>query len=665
MSRFFVVALGLIAFAPPVFAQSTPARAKVPVRSAAETETFTAPDKLLSPTAQLYLRWDGIAAHNEAYKKSIWGGIMAGPTGDSVRAMVAQVQKQLGNTFLAEPLLDGVPPEELKQNYGDLKHATKIIDTIAEKGVIITAEVREPTPSLKGIGSAIGGLLGGKAPGVDAVIPDVQLIVIVPDVGENADVFFAATRLAIKKLHLEVEPFAAAGRKGFQFSPKNGGPPIPLVAAWWQEGKHFVFYAGTMKPEAVVAEMTANVAKGGVTGHPLYQRCNKDPGFESITRGFADAARVVSVAKSLAGPFIPGLSQRLDDLGFGGLKAVLFNSGFDGKESRATYEFDLPGERKGLARVIKQQPLTLKDLPPLPTDVSRFSALRVDPAAVHHAGIMAIDALTMTEPAATDDDAKTTADKIRLRRDAIGKEFDKLVGVNIQEDIVPYLGDKVVVFQSPTEGLSTFGTVICVSLKDPAKIKTAADRVQLGLDTLVGAPIKVRKKNIRGYEVRELYSRGFGIVAPSYAIVDDWLLVSLQPQGIQGLIFRLKGEIPSWKPDAATAARLDKLAQGACGIQYCDPRSTAQNLCCIGPLFLNALDLRNQFRQTDADYNPIDVGLVPNAHELTKHLFPNLTVTKDDGKTIRIEVNESLSLPGEVVGLEPLALFGLLALLNG
>ena len=69
--------------------------------------------------------------------------------------------------------------------------------------------------------------------------------------------------------------------------------------------------------------------------------------FESITRGFVDTGKMVGLAKSLAGPFVPGLKERLDGTGVSGLKAVVFTSGFDGKESRASYEFDAPGERKG------------------------------------------------------------------------------------------------------------------------------------------------------------------------------------------------------------------------------------------------------------------------------------------------------------------------------
>jgi hypothetical protein len=653
---------GLALFVASLAPAQVPApRAAVPAGPAAAVPD-TEPEKLLSPTSQLYVRWDGVTAHNDAYKKSIWGPVMAGPTGDSIRALLAKVPKLLGGSLLADPLLDGKPPAELKANLADLKNATKVIDLIADKGVIVAAEVREPAPTLKGVGAAIGGLLGGKMPGPDALIPDAQLLVVVPDAGDRAEVLFATIRLAMRATDNKVEPFAAAGRTGFRFahSDDGGGLPLPIQAAWWLEGKHFVFYAGTMKPEKVAAEIDANVKKGGITGHPLFQRITKDPGFESVARGFVDAARVVSVAKSVVGPFIPGLGQRLDDLGFGNLKAVVFNSGFDGKESRATWEFDLPGERKGLAKVLKQQPLGLNDLPPLPPDVSRFSALRVDAAAAYDAGIMALEAILLQESFGPEEDAKDPAEKIRLRREYLLKEADKLFGVNVKEEVIPYLGDKVVVFQSPTEGVSVFGTVVCVSLKNPEKIKAAAERIQGGLETLISAPVKVRKKTLRGVEIRELYSRGFGILTPAYAVVGDWLVVAVHPQPIQGLILRTKGELESWKPDAETAARLAKMPADGCGLQYCHPKSTVQNLCCVGPLFLGTFALRNRFNPSESDYDPIDIGLIPNGHELSKHLFPNLTVTRDDGKTVRVEVNESFSLPLEVIGLEPFVVAGLI-----
>lgn len=641
MNRPFAFALVALTVAAPAFA----------------AEPDAAPEKLLPPTTQLYVRWDGVAAHNDAYKKSAWGPVMAGPTGDQVRALVAKGPKLLGGSVLADPLLEGKSPAELKTSLADLRAAEKFVELIADKGVIIAAEVREPGPTIKGIGTAVTGLLGGKMPGADAVIPDAQVLVIVPNAAEKADVLHGSIRLLMHRADGKVEAFAAKGRKGFQLVvPKEGKGPVPLNAAWWAEGKHFVFYAGTRKPEAVMDEFAANATKGGVTGHPLYQRAAKLGDYESVARGFVDAGRVVGLAKSLAGPFVPGLRERLDEVGLGGLKAVVFSSGFEGKESRALYEFDLPGERKGVAKALKSTPIGLNDLPPMPPDVSRFSALRLDPAATYDAGLGVVELLTMNQEFGVEEGAKKPGDLIKARKGYLTREADKFLGVNVKDDLLPHLGDKLVLFQTPSEGLSVFGQVICVSCKDPAKVKAATDNIQRALEGIANSPIKVRKKVLKGVEIREFYARGFGVLTPSYAIVGDWLVVSAHPQAIQGVILRTKGDLEKWKPDAETAKRLAKMPQDGCGLQFCNPKSTAQNLCCIGPLFLSTLELRNRFQEnTEVDFDPIDVGLVPNAHELSRHLFPNLTVTRDDGKTIRIETNESFSLPLEVIGLEPLA----------
>ena len=654
MPRSFALALVALAFASPAFAaDGSPA-------------SDTAPERLLPPTTQFFVRWDGTTAHNEAYKKSIWGPVMAGPTGDSVRALVAMGPKLLGASVLADPLLDGKSPAELKTNLVDLKSAEKFIELIADKGVIVAGEVREPAPTIKGVGGALTGLLGGKLPSAAAILPDAQVIVIVPDVGDKAEVLYGSIRLLMRKGENQVEPFAANGRKGFRFVvPQEGAPPFPVHSAWWAEGKHFVFYTGTRPVETVMTEMTANAAKGGVTGHPLFQRALKTGEFETITRGFVDTGKVIGLAKSLAGPFVPGLKERLDGIGIGGLKAIVFTSGFDGKESRAVYEFDVPGERKGLAKALKNAPLGATDLPPMPPDVSRFSALRLDPASTYDAGLGLIEFLTMNEEFGVEDEVKKKGqvDVIKARKDFMAREVDKFLGISMKDDLLPHLGDKFVVYQSPTEGLSVFGTVICVSCKDPAKVRAATDRIQRALEAIANSPIKVRKKMVKGVEVREFYARGFGVVTPTYAIVGEWLVVAAHPQAVQGMIFRAKGDLEQWKPDAETAKRLAKMPQDGCGLQFCNPKSTVQNLCCVGPLLVSTLGLQNQFRENnETDFDPIDVGIVPNGHELSRHLFPNLTVTRDDGKTIRVEVNESFSLPLEVLGVEPLIILSGLGL---
>lgn len=645
-----IVALTLI-----VAALGSPVRAADP-----------APESLLSPTTQLYVRWDGVTAHQQAYKDSVLGALWAGPTGESVRTLLAKGPKLLGSSLLAEPLLDGKPPDELRAIHADLRNAGKLVELLADKGIILAAEVREPRPTIGGLVKAVGGLFGGGPPPVEAFMPNYHVLVIVPDAGDKADVLFATLRLLLRQAGDEGKVMKmppGVGRFGYEFTPDE---KRPFRFAWWVEGKHVVLYHGLAPAEAVIKDMAANAAKGGITGNPLFQRCLKTGQFEAVTRGYVDASSVVGLAKRLAGPFVPGLPQRIDALGFGNLQAVVFASGFQGKESRALYEFDLPGERTGLAKIIKPQPLTLADLPPLPPDVSRFSMLRVDAGAVYDAALAVAETLTLNENFGVEDEAKDPADTIRLRREYLAKELNKFAGIDVKADLIPNLGDKVVVFQSPSEGLSVFGTVICVACKDPSKVKTAVDRLQRAVEAVASSPVKMKKKTLAGVEIREIYARGFGVVTPTYAVVGDWLVMAGHPQLVQGVVLRHASKLDRWSPDADTAARLAKMPTDAVGIQYCNPKSTAQNLCCVGPLFISTLaNLRGGFRNNnDTDFDPIDVGLIPNGHELGKHLFPNLTVTRDDGKTIRVEVNESLSVPLEFIGLEPLmfaiALGGLL-----
>ncbi len=136
----------------------------------------------------------------------------------------------------------------------------------------------------------------------------------------------------------------------------------------------------------------------------------------------------------------------------------------------------------------------------------------------------------MNSDSAAEVDDDGPAEKIRLRREYLCKEADKLLGVNIKNALLPHLGDKLVIFNTPSEGFLTFGTVVCISVKDAAKLKAATDRIQRGLESYMGSPVKVRKRTLCGVEIRELHSVGFSITTPTYAIVGDWLVLSMHPQ---------------------------------------------------------------------------------------------------------------------------------------
>ncbi len=633
MSRVLAVALAAVAVSP-VRADDAP------------------PERLLSPTTQFYLRWDGITPHAAAYRASAWGPLLDGPTGDIVAALLDKIPKEVGSTLLADPLLEGRPLAELRAVHADMKRMTGVPKVVADHGLMLGVEVKPPRPSVGGLVRAVGGLLGGdggdaaRKGGGNPLVPEVQAFAVVPDAGPGADAIFAVLDTVARRGEARLVPFAPAdGKRGTHVVFDKGGT---VHAACWMEGPHFVAYLGTVPVDLALKDVESHAKAGGVTGHPLFQRAKKIDGFEGVARGFVDAGLIVDRLKAFVAPFVPGLNTRVDDLGLGNLRAVVWASGFNGKEARALYEIDLPGQRKGLAKLLQPRPFALKELPPLPPDCSRFSALRVDWPAAYDGGVNLIEALLLGDNFGVEDEKRSAADTILDRRAFLKKELDKAAGISVADDLLPHLSGAVVAFQSPTEGLQAFGQCLAVGCKDPEAVRAAADRLQRAADALTGGRMKVRRATYAGVEMRTVYTRDAGPLAPTYAVVGDWLVVAGHPQPVQGFILRHKGELPSWKPDAPTAARLARLPADAVGLQVCDPKSTAANMCCVGPLFLTLVGRFN--RGDDAD--PLDLALVPNAHELNRHLFPNLVATRDDGKTVRVEVSESVSLPLDCVGFD-------------
>src|SRR5262249_42160949 len=119
----------------------------------------------------------------------------------------------------------------------------------------------------------------------------------------------------------------------------------------------------------------------------------------------------------------------------------------------------------------------------------------------------------------------------------------------------------------------------------------------------------------------------------------------------QGYIRRANGDLPVWKPSARVQESLAKMPKEFVSISYADPRPTINTLLSVAPMIgglVNSLVPEAKF----------EVGRIPNAQEATHPLFPNVSVTSDDGKVLRQETQASLALPLDLVGADNLILFG-------
>jgi hypothetical protein len=188
-------------------------------------------------------------------------------------------------------------------------------------------------------------------------------------------------------------------------------------------------------------------------------------------------------------------------------------------------------------------------------------------------------------------------------------------------------------------------------VEDAKKLSATLEQMIKNLANTAGGNLSIKKKKYRDAELNEVHFKqeGFFFV-PTYAIYKDWLVVGYFPQPVQGFILRASGELPAWKPDARLEEALAKMPKDFIAISWSDPVPSMKQLLSLGPLVGGLI---NSFAP-DAKF---DVSSLPNAHEATRHLFPNVSVITDDGKTLRQETRASLALPFDLTGLDTYAIF--------
>ena len=612
-----------------------------------------APEQLLPPTTQIYARWDGVAAHREAYRNSARGKMFQGEAGKALDAVWEQIERYVKRTLAGEPLLQGMPPDELARIHADVKALLRVPNLLMDTGLVAGFEIRPPAFDLFSLPKLV---LGQPAQREKMKTPHYLLTIVVPGAAEKTELA-AAIRLLKNTSTSSIKEQVILDRKvTFMHDERDD-----MVVAAWAEDKHFVFALGNLPIERIVRKIKD--AGAGVTDNPLFKKLGTFKEFEVVTRGFVDVAAVVGAWDKIAKMFEPDLWAIAEASGLTGIKSACFWDGFDGEESRGVIEIEFTGQRKGLTRMFQPQPdgraegrkpsgefdrpmpLKMEDLPPLPADLTRFAAARLDPGAVYDVGILAVTSMAPFGADLEDRELQSpTAEKyLQKRREKLRAMVDDEIGFKLA-DLFGSLGDKVVTYHAPSDGLPLSGQVLAISVKDAKGLRRYLDLLGRKIESGTGKEVTIRKRDCLGIEVREFVVRERSPMTVSYAICDGWLVIGLQPQPVRGFIHRAKGNLPSWKPDERTAKTLAKLPADRCVLQVADPRATLHGFLGAGPILTGVLG--KDVAQI------LEAGIIPHAGEASKHLFPNVMWCRDDGKTMRWESRDSLWLPLEFAGLE-------------
>jgi len=419
----------------------------------------------------------------------------------------------------------------------------------------------------------------------------------------------------------------AASLAGLKIEPVKGGKLVraePLQLRWYTRGDDAVI----LLEIATQKKVGHSGPRARFTEHDLYKHVQSFREFPSWADGYLDVAALAR----LAGQAKPDLKRLIADMGLDGLKNVTFHSGPDGPGEHCVLQLEMPGPRHGLLRALGQAPVKLAELPPLPADLNAFLAARLDITALYDAAIKGAEATVRIMNPNQEDAVKQG---INLA--------EGVLGLKLRDDLFGSLDDLVVRYSSPGDGPFGFGTVYLIKVRDSAKLQGALDKLTKGLARFPFVDIKVAKRTYHGATINEIrLGEDSYRQLPSFAIHKGWLVYSSCPQPIRGFILRANGELPAWKINADLTRRLSEFPKDYVGIAVSDPRPAIKTLFSLGP---TAVGMINNLTARLGPQARFDLSLLPNAHEATRHLFPNITVITDDGRRVRIETRASLLLP--------------------
>ena len=537
------------------------------------------PERLLPANAQIYVRWDGLDRHQAAFDKTAVSRLFQGDLGEALTGLLAD-KKQL--------------------------HLLRLARVLGNQGLLVGVELKSIEP------------------------PEVQLIAVLPNAKTQWDALFGALTWAIEKGRMEIKETEVSGRTVYQVQ----GTSPALHVAFWKEGKEAVLTAGTDSPAALIKRWEGKGPR--LTDHVLYKKVASFKEFTPALRGFVDVAALAKFGKQAGGDPVEKIFA---ELGVDGFKDLTFYHGYQAEATRTEIAWEIPGPRKGLAKLMSSKPFSLEELPALPSNLNGFTAVRFDAVALFD-GV--VDLLERLLPP---NDAK-------MVRPGIIK-VNLALGVNIRDDLLGNLGTLMVSYSAPGDGPLFLGQTLLFQVKDAKKLQASLDKAVQNLGKLLPMrpvpgdakesdnPVELKQRTYHGVKLSQVYVRQPGFfVVPSYAISKDWLAIGLTPQPVQGYVLRTANQLPVWKPTATVKASLDKLPAKVTMLTVDDPRPGVRFLLGIAPLIggavVNGVPEAKNF----------DVSVLPYANDVAYYLFPNVSVTVDDGKVWRYQSISSLPLPG-------------------
>ncbi|MCY2929296.1 MAG: hypothetical protein NTV86_07325 [Planctomycetota bacterium] len=387
-------------------------------------------------------------------------------------------------------------------------------------------------------------------------------LVAVIDLGADRDAFAehldAAIQAGAERKHWTLEQASAGGVAYQRLLTRNGDAPAVAIG---YVGKTFFLAVGAN----VVEKLVALAPEKSLRADAAFQAAHKAVAADKEQLSFClDVAKLTTTIKAMmpspateaaaSQPARNPVDAVMAALGVSKITTIAGSMGVVGKDLLTQVRLVSPAPHKGLLMLAAGAPLADNALAHVPGDAHLAAAWSLSPEALY------AEVLDVAQAAGWAGGDGFAAGEKRVQ---------EMLGLSLREEILPAFGDTWVLASAPSWGGTLTGTMLTVSVKDPAKAAAVTAGIEGFLARMlvpppapaadgddINRPVprprkswSIERRKVGQTTVTFLLRRGEMMpVSPAWAIHEGRLYVALWPQVIESAIVR---QAPGADPAAA------------------------------------------------------------------------------------------------------------------
>ena len=434
-------------------------------------------------------------------------------------------------------------------------------------------------------------------------------------------------------------------------------PQIEIL--WWAEGDDLVITFGESAFEQLSARLDDD--DQSLAAQDLWTKT-----WAEAPEDFAEANRIWFNVQPLLErfgeeplpipdvPFTLNVNWILKTAGLESFQAVGHRSGYAGRSAVGLTVVLTTNPRTGLFNLYGDRSLTLKDLPPLPVQLSALQASTMDATQVTEYG-KNIWEQVQSLVTQVDGDAWSQVE-----------EYLPEIAEEDWNSLVESLGDVMCIYGDNAQAVLPFGQqTIAISVKDADQFKESLDKILKSVkDSKAGPFVTVTRKTKHGVELVTLRAKS-SMTSPTLAVSDGWLVWGDRPQVVEAFVLRQKGKLPKFSLKQLEPSARKNIPDEFDAIAIDDPRATTRFLVSLAPWLVDigvfGSEMAMQFgvpwqvTVTSAD--------IPPAELVVQSLYQGVTIVEIEDDAIRMTRKASTLIPETaawtVGGIAVLAVFGM------